>query len=72
MDRVVSACCEGERCWCGAPAEHKVEETIFPDDWSLSDEFAKTQPLMMRGRHPLTAYVCHPHFRQMMGPAADE
>lgn len=28
----VSACCEGERCYCGAPAEHKVEETMFIDD----------------------------------------
>lgn len=54
----VSACCEGERCHCGAPAEHKVEETIFFDD--------PTQ-----NRHPFTAYICHDHFRQIMGAAVD-
>lgn len=55
----VSACCEGERCHCGAPAEHKVEETIFSDD-----------PVM--SRHPLTAYICHRHFREIMGRYADD
>lgn len=55
----VSGCCEGERCHCGKPAEHKVEETIFHDD---------PHPM----RHPLTTYVCHHHFREMMGPAADQ
>lgn len=55
----VSKCCEGERCWCAEPAEHKVEETIFADD-----------PLPHR--HPLTTYLCHLHFREMMGPAADK
>lgn len=54
----VSASCEGEKCFCGDHAEHKVEETIFADD-----------PLQQR--HPLTAYVCHKHFRATMGPAAD-
>jgi hypothetical protein len=54
----VSGCCEGERCYCGAPAEHKVEETIFYDD---------PHPI----RHPLTRYVCHAHFVQIMGPAAN-
>lgn len=55
----VSGCCEGERCFCGAPAVRKVEETIFHDD---------PQPQ----RHPLTAYVCYLHFRQIMGPAVME
>lgn len=55
----VSACCDGEKCWCGAPAEHKVEETILPDD-------------PMPNRHGLSAYVCHDHFRQTMGPAAGD
>ena len=51
-------CCEGERCMiCDAPAEHKVEETVFADD---------PQPI----RHPLTSYVCHDHFVELMGPAA--
>jgi hypothetical protein len=54
----VSACCEGERCICGAPAEHKVEETLFHDD-------------PRKHRHPLTNYLCHEHFRQIMGPAAE-
>lgn len=49
------ASCEGERCWCGALAEHKVEETVFADD---------PEPI----RHPFTAYVCRPHFVEMMGP----
>lgn len=54
----VSASCEGERCHCGAPAEHKVEETIFHDE-------------PMPNRHPLTAYICHKHFREIMGPFAN-
>ncbi len=54
--KFVSACCDGERCFCGQPADHKVEETIFDDD---------PQPI----RHPLTAYICHEHFVQIMGPA---
>lgn len=55
----VSECCEGERCRCGMPAEHKVEETIFDDD-------------PHRGRHPFTAYICHQHFVELMGPAAEQ
>lgn len=55
----VSKCCEGERCiCCGRPAEHKVNENIFFDD-------------PYPARHELTAYLCHYHFRQIMGPAAD-
>ena len=54
----VSICCEDEICYCGSPAEHKVEEVIFHDD-----------PL--QHRHPLTRYVCHRHFRGIMGPAAN-
>lgn len=50
-------CCEGERCFCGRPAAHKIEETVFADD---------PQPI----RHPLTSYVCHDHFVELMGPAA--
>jgi hypothetical protein len=55
--RFVSACCEGERCYCGKPAEHKVEEVIFDDD-------------PIQSRHPLTSYICHEHFAGVMGPAA--
>lgn len=51
----VSKCCKGETCFCGQPAAHKVEETIFPDD-------------PHQRRHPLTAYVCEKHFAQIMGP----
>lgn len=54
----VSGSCQGEACRCGQPAEHKVEETIFHDD-----------PLPHR--HPLTSYVCHAHFVEIMGPAAE-
>lgn len=55
-ERLVSRCCEGELCFCGQPAEHKVEETIFDDD-------------PIPHRHPLTRYVCHKHFCEIMGPA---
>lgn len=65
----VSGACLGERCGyeetiatppviCGAPAEHKVEETVFHDD-----PFGQ--------RHPLTTYLCHEHFRKLMGPMTD-
>ena len=56
--RFVSLSCQGEKCFCGKPAEHKVEETVFGDD-------------PYPGRHPLTRYVCHEHFRGIMGPAAE-
>ncbi|WP_439372966.1 hypothetical protein [Bradyrhizobium sp. DASA03120] len=48
---------DGERCFCGNPAAHKVEEVIFADD---------PRPI----RHPLTSYVCREHFREIMGPTA--
>lgn len=71
VTRFPSACCEGESCWCGEPASHKVEETVFDDDWSRADDGPNSSmPRGMRGRHPLTAYVCHDHFVQMMGSAA--
>jgi hypothetical protein len=54
----VSVACAGEKCYCGQPAEHKIEETIFADD-------------PMPHRHELTTYLCHEHFRTIMGPAAD-
>ena len=54
----VSACCEGERCYCGQPAQHKVEEAMFFDE-------------PVPNRHSLTAYICHRHFREIMGPYAD-
>jgi len=57
-ERFVSGACLGERCFCGAPAEHKVEEAIQFDD-------------PFPARHQLTAYICHGHFRQIMGTAAD-
>lgn len=53
----VSGSCEGEKCYCGKPAEHKVEETIFHDD-------------PVPTRNPLTSYICHEHFCEIMGPAA--
>ena len=58
MDRFVSVSAEGEVCFCGSAAAHKVEEHIFHDD-------------PMPQRHPLTRYVCHPCFVRIMGPAAD-
>lgn len=53
----VSSSCEGEKCFCGQIAEHKVEETIFHDD-------------PVPNRHPLTSYICHHHFVEIMGTAA--
>jgi len=68
--QAASACCEGERCFCGAPVSAKVEETIFFDDWSMRDDGPNGGlPREMRGRHPLTAYVCADHFAQIMGLA---
>src|SRR5262245_39165287 len=58
-ERFVSGACLGERCFCGAPAEHKVEEAIQFDD-------------PFPARHPLTTYICHQHFRQIMGPATGQ
>lgn len=57
MTYFVSATCKGEKCFCGEPAEHKVEEAILFDD---------PNPI----RHELTQYVCHKHFVMIMGPAA--
>jgi hypothetical protein len=73
MTRFVSATCQGERCFCGAPAEHKVGEQIPDDDPRFSDDWHVAHGLRLRGApfHELTAYVCHEHFRQIMGPAAD-
>ena len=59
MSQFVSQCCMGEKCWCGAPAAHKVEEVLFPDD-------------PFPARHPFTAYLCREHFRQIMGPVVTE
>ncbi len=57
IDRFVSKSCLGEKCsMCSKPAEHKVEETIFWDD-------------PHQNRHPYTNYVCHDHFKQIMGSA---
>ena len=58
-----SACCQGEVCFCGAPATAKVGETVFFDDWSLDPKYGP----LNSGRHPLTAYVCTAHFWQIMG-----
>ncbi len=55
---MTSRYCQGERCYCGQPAEHKVEEVVFDDD-------------PIPGRHPLTTYLCHQHFREIMGPMAE-
>ena len=52
-EKFVSACCHGETCKCGIPAEHKIEEVIFHDD---------PNPI----RHPMTAYVCDACFQNVM------
>lgn len=52
----VSGCCQGEKCFCGKDATHKIEETIFNDD-----------PIQMR--HPFTSYICCDCFRKIFGTA---
>lgn len=50
----VSGYCEGEKCFCGKDAKHKISEVLFEDD---------PNPL----RHELTSYVCCDHFQMVMG-----
>ncbi len=67
----VSASCGGEYCFCGQPAEHKVEEAIFWDDPTGSNKITVGgTEIEVSGRHPLTRYICHKHFVMIMGPAA--
>lgn len=56
---MVSAACQGERCWCGQPAAKKVGEEILFDD-------------PMPRRHNLTSYICGEHYAQLMGPLGAE
>jgi len=56
MEHFISSTCEGEKCFCGEPATHKIGEEIPHDD-----------PSQMR--HNYTAYVCCEHFRQLFGEA---
>lgn len=67
----IPASCKGEHCYCGQPAEHKIEEVIFSDDPSnvpiiIGDHMMPSVAM----RHPLTRYVCHQHFVEIMGPLA--
>jgi len=61
----------GERCHCGASAEHKVEEVVLANEIPLSAAMTAEQFAHITRRHPLTTYLCHAHFREIMGPAAD-
>lgn len=58
MRHFVSGACLGEKCYCGKPAEHMVAEVVFGDE---------PHP----HRYPLTNYICHEHFVQIMGPQYD-
>lgn len=61
MSRFISKSCQGVKCQhekCIKEAAHKVEEVIFSDDPN-------------QYRHPLTAYLCHPHFVSIMGQYAN-
>lgn len=69
MPRFISVCCGGEKCRCGADAEHKVEETIFDDEPRNEVTFDSGETFKIT-RHPLTAYICHACFVRIMGPAA--
>ena len=58
FETFTSKSCQGEKCMmCGSPAAAKVSEVIPFDD---------PAPY----RHKLTAYVCQPHFEQIMGGPA--
>ena len=50
--KTTSDCCNGEKCYCGLPAKHKIEEVIFDD---------------MQPRHPYNNYVCDEHFMKALG-----
>lgn len=54
---VISGYCQGEKCFCGNDACHKVGEEIFDDDPSPN-------------RHNLTSYVCCEHFQMIFGQFA--
>lgn len=53
----ISESCEGEKCYCGKPATHKVGEEIFHDDPNPE-------------RHNFTRYVCCEHFVLIFGKVA--
>jgi len=52
----------GEKCKCGNPAKHKVEEVFDVDD---TKEF--TWEITSKYRHPLTTYLCCQCFSLLMG-----
>jgi hypothetical protein len=73
MEHYVSVSKQGEVCnICGAPATHKVEETL-PSVYELGgidtiEEIHKVLDQIQR--HPYTAYICCLHFALIMGPSA--
>lgn len=61
----VSPTCEGEICFCGKNATHKIGEEICNFEWDA-------QPEPMKGlatRHNFTQYVCCQCFTNIMGNA---
>lgn len=55
----------GEKCSCGKPANHKVEEVL---DYGV---FESIEDMISTGvRHPLTTYLCCSCFSALMGPTA--
>lgn len=52
----------GEKCTCGKPASHKVEEVL---DFG---SFSSIEDIVNAGvRHPLTVYLCCQCFSKLMG-----
>jgi len=59
--------CEGERCAiCGRQATNKVAEEILYD--KPPPVVGSPEYYWQPERHPLTAYVCEIHFRDLLGP----
>lgn len=52
----------GEKCTCGNPASHKVEEVLDFGSFSSVEDAVNTGI-----RHPLTVYLCCRCFSKLMG-----
>lgn len=66
----ISECCVGVWCRiCRKPATHKVGEELFEDVDFAEITFDDGTKIRAPKRHPFTAYLCCPCFRQVMGPA---
>lgn len=56
----------GEKCTCGNPASHKVEEVLDFGSFSSIEDAVNAGV-----RHPLTVYLCCQCFSKLMGDPFD-